>query len=332
MYFLLCVSLIFTLLLAINIFSSITAEIFWRAASPFLKNVSARKREQFIFALSVLPFVFALVLVFAFLLPAYLLFEPHESDEIVSVKLALLTFVSLIGIFIAFFRVFRTWQATHNLVSNWLKNAEVVEIRNISIPVHRIKHQFPVIAVVGVFRPQMFIAEKIFDSLNQAELEAALAHEYGHLAGYDNLKRTILRISRDLLIFPLGKTLERAWAETAESAADEFAAQTGGNSMALNLAAALVKIARIVPQNASPAMPLGAFLIEANNTHITGRVRRLLQLAGNLNSLKRASSFNLRIAQICSALVFVSILVLATNQNFLFQVHMILEKFVAVLQ
>ncbi|MET0753649.1 MAG: M56 family metallopeptidase [Pyrinomonadaceae bacterium] len=332
MYFLLCISLIFTLLLAINIISSITAEIFWRVVSPFLKNVSAHKRAQFIFALAVLPFAGAFVLVFAFLLPAYLLFEPHESEEVVSLKLALLTFVSLIGIFIASFRVFRTWQVTHNLVSNWLENAEVVEIRNISIPVHRINHQFPVIAVVGIFRPQMFIAEKIFDSLNPAELEAALAHEYGHLTGYDNLKRTILRISRDLLIFPLGKTLERAWAETAESAADEFAAQTGGNSTALNLAAALIKIARIVPQNASPAMPLGAFLIEENNTHITARVRRLLQLAGNLNSLKRASSFNLRLAQIGSALVFVSILVLATNHSFLFLVHTILEKFVAALQ
>lgn len=334
MYFLLCISLVFTLLLAINIFSSITAEILWRVVSPLLKNASAQKREQFIFALSVVPFGGALVLVFAFLLPAYLLFEPHESEEIVSFKLALLSFVSLIGIFIAFFRVFRTRQATRRLVSNWLKNAEAVEIENISMPVHRIKHQFPVIAVVGVFRPQMFIAEKIFESLSPAEFEAALAHEYGHLAGYDNLKRTILRIRRDLLMFPLGKTrLERAWAETAESAADEFAAQTGGNSMALDLAAALIKIARIAPQNASPATPLGAFLIEENNAHITGRVRRLLQLAGDLNSLRQTASFNLRLVfQIGSALGLVSILFLATNYDFLYGVHTILEKFVAVLQ
>lgn len=333
MYFLLCVSLILALLLMINIFSRGAAEIVWRVASPFLKNVSARKRARFIFALSILPFAVALVFVFAFLLPAYLLFEPHKSEEVVSLKLALLSLISLVGVFVAFYRVFRTWQATRGLVSNWLENAEAVEIENISIPVYRIKHQFPVIAVVGVFRPRMFIAEKIFESISPEELQAAIAHEYGHLAGYDNFKRTILRVSRDLLIFPLGKSLERAWTETAEAAADEFAAQTGGNPMALNLAAALVKIARIAPPNASPAMPLGAFLIEENNTHITWRVRRLLQLVGNLNTLKQSSSFNFRLAfQIGSALVFLSIIALATNYDFLYKVHIILEEFVAIIQ
>ncbi len=54
------------------------------------------------------------------------------------------------------------------------------------------------IAVVGAFRPKMFIAEQIFLSLDKQELAAAVAHECGHLAARDNLKRLILKISQTL--------------------------------------------------------------------------------------------------------------------------------------
>jgi Zn-dependent protease with chaperone function len=331
MYFLLGISLIFALLLAVNVLFSAAAEIVWRAVSPLLENWSARNRAQFIFALSVLPLAGALVVVFAFLLPAYVLFEPLETNEVVTAELALLSFISLIGIAIASFRVFGTRRATRRLVSNWLERAERISVENVKIPIYRIPHFFPVIAVIGTFRPRMFIAEKVLDSITPEELQAAIAHEHGHLKGFDNFKRTILRVCRDLLIFPLGKTLERAWTENAESAADEFVAQTGGNSKALDLAAALVKIARIAPQNASPAMPLGSFLIEKNDAQINGRVRRLVQLGENLNS--PASPFKLRIAfQVFFAFGILSIIALATNYDFLFRIHTIMEKIVAALQ
>lgn len=94
-----------------------------------------------------------------------------------------------------------------------------------------------------------------------------------------------------------------------------------------------MKIARIVPPNAKPAMPLGAFLIEGNNADITFRVRRLLQFPGNAEASKRIFSFNTRrgiqagFTMVCALLIF-----LATNKNVLFNIHTALEKFVAVLQ
>ncbi|HEY0428249.1 MAG TPA: M48 family metalloprotease [Pyrinomonadaceae bacterium] len=333
MYFLLAISLIFALLLAINVLSSIAAEILWRAASGFFKNRSAAKQARFIFALSVFPFVGACVFVFAFLLPAYLLFEPHKSDEIISFKLALLSIISLIGFAAAAWRVFGTRATTRRLVSNWLKNAEPVEIENVSIPAFRINHQFPVIAVVGTFRPQMFIANRIFDALSPEELQAAIAHEHGHLAAHDNFKRTILRICRDLLVFPLGKTLERAWTETAESAADEYAALGGGNLTAVNLASALVKIARLAPAGARPAMPAGASLIAEHTEYISGRILHLLQMpeadckeAQNARA-GREIAFRFLLAGFAALLML-----LAVNREFLLQVHDFTEKIVALLQ
>lgn len=333
MYFLLGTSLFFTLLLALNFLISLAASAVWRVIEKPARNWSAQRRTQTIFALRIFPLLIAVILVFAFLLPSYFLFEPHSPDENISLKMAVLTAISLVGIAAALFRVFGTWRRTHHLVREWMKFSEPLNIENLAVPVYKIRHPFPVIAVVGAFRTKMFIAEQVFASLDENELRAAIAHECGHLAMRDNLKRTLLRICRDLLVFSTGKTLDAAWSENAEAAADEHAAQNGDQETALNLAAALVKIAKIVPPETSPAMPLGAFLIEENYGDITGRVRRLVYLAGNPNSFKNSSLQNLRFAfPISCAVLFFSIFALATNYGFLFQIHTLLEKFVAILQ
>jgi Zn-dependent protease with chaperone function len=333
MYSLLAISLILAMLLAINVWSAVAADIFWRIAARFLKNRPAKNQARFIFALSVFPFAGALIFVFAFLLPSYLLFEPRKSDEVVGFKLALLSFISLCGISVAIYRVFGSWWATRRLVSDWLKNAEPVKIENVFIPVYRINHQFPVIAVVGTFRPRMFIAGQIFESLSAEELHAAIAHEHGHLAARDNFKRIILRISRDLLVFPLGKTLERAWAETAESAADEYAAQKGGKLTAINLASALIKIARIVPEGAKPDMPAGAFLIAEHAEYISVRIRHLLQMSETRHKGAGKNRFAARIPSRFLLVGCIAFLIfLGTDRNFLQQIHDVTEKIVAAFQ
>ena len=192
-----------------------------------------------------------------------------------------------------------------------------------------LRHPFPVIAVVGVFRPKLFIAEQIFSTLSEAELAAAIEHETGHLVTRDNLKRVLLRIGRDLLVFPMGKKLEKAWAENSESAADEYAAQSNKET-ALNLASALIKIAKMVPTNATATMPLGAFLIENQEVDVTWRVRRLLEIS---KLTKPEISFNFKIIYIvCCIIISLITIVLATNYNFLFRIHSVLEKIVAILQ
>ena len=115
--------------------------------------------------------------------------------------------------------------------------------------------------MVGTIRPRLFIAERVLATLNEEELTAAIAHECGHLSAHDNFKRLLLRVSRDvLMIVPCGRSLDRAWAEAAECAADEQAAQLDTET-ALNLASALVKIAKMVPVGARAAVPMAAFLV-----------------------------------------------------------------------
>ena len=333
MYFLLGICLIFAFLLTLNICASVSASVLWRAIARPARHLSSRKQEQIIFALRAFPVGAALVFVFAFVLPAYVLYEPDSSGEVVSIKLALISLASLLGIGIAFFRVFRTWQVTRRLTASWLKHSEPIIVDGVDIPVYRICHPFPVIAVVGMIRPRMFMASQIFDSLTDHEFRAAIAHEYGHLIAHDNFKRTFLRVCRDMLIFPLGRDLDEAWVDNTESAADEYAARTGGDSMALDLASTLIKIARIAPENGSPAMPLGSFLIEEHCGDLKRRIQRLVEFSEKRDAgdIPRVNKYKYSV-WLCSGIAVSILMFLATNRGLLLAIHNVSEKVVTILQ
>jgi Zn-dependent protease with chaperone function len=333
MYFLLGISLMLALLLVINLLVSMSATIAWHVLAPATKNWTARRRAQAIFGLRVFPFIATLIFVFAFLLPAYLLFEPRSSGETVGIELGLLAFVSVIGVGVAACRVLGTWWRTRRLAANWLAHGELISIDNVEIPVYRIIHSFPVIAVVGIFRPRIFIAEQIFDVLDDKEFQAAICHECGHIAAFDNFKRTLMRVCQDLLVFPFGGSLDRVWSENAESAADEYAAQNGCESTALDLASALVKIARVIPPNLKATMPAGAFLIETQIVDVTWRVHHLLQLAeSKLFPAKYRPRVTGNVFLLGSSATFVLVLLLASNSTVLYRIHIVLEGIVKFLQ
>lgn len=317
MYYLIAITLSLAVLLVLNFLVSLLATIAWRAFSPLVQNRSAQSRAQLIFGLRIQPMVGTLVVITFFLLPAYFLFEPHTTDEVVSTKLALLAVISAVGIATALRRVFKTMRATSQLVSDWLDHAEELSIPGVAIPVYKISHSFPIFAIVGTLRPRMFIAAQVLESLGEQEVEAAIAHEFGHLAARDNFKRILLRICRDLLIIPCGESLDRAWAENVEAAADEHAARSGGRQTALSLASALVKIARMVPVGTNPALKASAFLINGQTCDVTWRVRKLLEIAGNPGFFENRRRFWTGFPQwIYAAVIFISILFLATDQLF----------------
>ncbi|MGB7922296.1 MAG: M48 family metalloprotease, partial [Pyrinomonadaceae bacterium] len=262
MYHLLGASLALAALLIINAAASLVTAGLWRnLLARRAVGWSAATRARLIFALRAFPPVAALACVAVLLIPSYLEHEPRTTTEVVSFKLATLASLSMIGIGLALWRGLAAWRATRRLAANWIRHSVPISLEGITIPAYRIRHAFPVIAVVGTLRPRLFIATQVFDSLNAEELSAALAHERAHLAVRDNLKRGCLRVCRDVLtIAHFGRSLDRAWVEASEAAADERAARAGA-PVALDLASALVKIARIAPAGARPTMPAGAFLV-----------------------------------------------------------------------
>lgn len=279
MYVLLGVCLALAALLTLNALGSAAAALVWRRAAGRVVGRPAAVRARLLFALRMFPLALAALLVFAHVVPAYVVNEPRDSGEVVGAKLVLLAAVSAAGVLLALWRVARTLAATRGLARDWARHAARVEVEGVRLPAYRLRHRFPVIAVIGVFRPRVFIAEQIFDALTPGELAAAVSHERGHVESRDNLKRALLQAVQDaLLLVPLGRSLRRAWQRESEVAADEFAAAAGPRA-AVDLAAAIVKISALVPAGSRPTLPAGAHLLGGEEEGLSLRVRNLLRLA-----------------------------------------------------
>jgi Zn-dependent protease with chaperone function len=332
MYHLLGACLALAALLSLNALASLLAAALWRGLARPARRWSAATRARLIFALRAFPVVGAATCVAALLIPSYLAYEPRATAEAVSVKLAAFALLSVTGIALALWRGLCAWCATRRLVADWINHGEPVQLEAISIPAYRIRHPFPVIAVVGTLRPRLFIASQVFGSLNDEELSAALAHERAHLAVRDNLKRGLVRACRDVLtIVPCGRSLDRAWEEASEAAADEGAARTG-SAVALNLASALVKIARLAPAGAKPATLAGAFLV-GETGGVAWRVRRLTQLAGLERAHDGRGAALLNLSMWASLAAFLVVVTLAAaDARVLATMHVMIEHVVWALK
>ena len=281
------------------------------------------------------PPVLAIIAVVVFMIPSYLRYEPHATGESVSWKLGLLATLSAIGVGLAVWRGLRSWLATRSLLREWLATSTRVQLEAITVPTFILQHSFPIIAVVGAIRPRLFIASHVFESLSHEELGAALAHEYGHLAARDNFKRSIMRVSRAaLLIIPCGRSLDRAWSEASESAADEYAAQKS-SLVALNLASALVRIARMIPKGQRHILPasVSGFLANSNDARgVKGRVSRLVELATAEPDLLVSNASLVRFVPwfILTLMVVVAVTI-ESRPQVLAGVHHLVEQVVVVL-
>jgi len=333
MYHLLGICLSLSGLLVINSVFSLLAAVFWRGISGSAARWSGTARAQVLFLLRILPGLMSVLCVGGIFIPAYVAHEPRQTTEIVTSPLGLLAAVSLCGIGFSVWHGISAGIATRRLVRNWKEHAVPVQIRDIRIPAFRIVHPFPVIAVVGAFRPRLFIADRVFRSLSGDEIAAAVSHENGHLVAGDNLKHALLLVCRNILThIPLGRSMDRAWVEAVESAADERAAR-GGAEAALDLASALVKVARLVPKGSSPAVPAGISLVSNDLGGIASRVLRLTQLASHCThppaTDTRLGNFALGT---CLCVLFCAAVAAASSSQLLADIHSALERIVSALQ
>ena len=275
-----------------------------------------------------MPTVAAVLIIFGLILPSFLLYEPQDSPETISLKLAIIVCIAVFGTTTAVLRILGSWWRTRRLISEWSRNSVPIEIGSLTLPVFKLRHSFPVFAVVGVFRPRLFIAEQVLSTLDENEIEAVIQHELGHIAARDNLKRLLMKLAGDLNVFPIGGSLERGWNEVAEAAADEYAVDNSGRQTALNLAGALIKIARIIPDQPVPRMPAVSYAVMSGEA-LTGRIRRLLRLAegSDLNNGKRPS-----LSVPVVIFIFLILTIVAMDHASLEKVHSITETVLATLQ
>jgi Zn-dependent protease with chaperone function len=258
--------------LATNLLAAGAVAAFWRFAPKPEATLPAGARKRAAFALRLFPTVASLLTALVLFLPAWLAHEPAASEETVTPRLlGLATIAFLLG-GSGLGRSLAAWRQTRALERSWAQGAQPVVVGGVSA--YRIAHPFPVVAVVGLIRPRLYVAEQVLAALSPQEWAAVALHEDGHARSRDNLRHLLLRACADPLAFSsVGSGLLRAWTEAAEEEADEQASRRGPR-VGLHLADALLKVAGLVPSERSALVPTLAL---HDGSDLARRIERLLE-------------------------------------------------------
>ncbi len=323
-YLTLSVSLALVTFLAVHLLASALAALIWRAARRDFDRLRPQARAGAAFRLRVFPAVAALVIVFGVFLPAFFRYEPRETGEMIGRSLVWLAIVSGVLLVRAAWRGWRAVRATRLLVRRWLAGARPIALPGTGMRAYAIGDRFPVVSVVGILRPRVFVSERVLRECTADELAAMVRHERGHLAARDNLKRLLLRACpMPLVIDCVDRALERQWQEASEEAADDYAASASAPS-ALALANALVRVARMAPARGA-ALPAASFY---EGGSIERRVRRLL---GGCQPRTTSRTGWLVVARVLAFAPLLLALAVLVDANLLHSVHHVIEVVVETL-
>lgn len=217
----------------------------WRPLKP--SHVAQQSIAAILFALRILPLLASLIITFALVVPSLQLTKPLPIDESMGAIPRALVVGALLLIACGLFRAIAAQTRTTRAVTCWLEGARPLNVDTNDTVTFQSRRESPPLFVVGVRHPRVLVSESTVSLLTPDELRMALKHELEHMKSFDNLKRLILVFCP----FPGMAKLEKAWSQAAELAADDAAVSNQRD--ALDLAAALVKLSRLVPVKAPPA-------------------------------------------------------------------------------
>ncbi len=238
-----------------------------------VRGAGPRARAAALMAVRLMPSVLSLAAA-TLVGAAFLVFEPRDRIETTGVLLQSLAGVAVALIAAAGLRWLVVLHATRRLARRFLADAEPATFHGLRAPAFVISSPFPIVGVVGLFRPRLIVARSVIDACTPEEMRVILAHEQGHIDRRDNLRRALLMASPDVLGWlPVSQRLQTAWHASTEEAADDLAGRsaTGGR---LHLAQALLKVARLAPAGFETHDVPASALYRGGS--VARRVRRLL--------------------------------------------------------
>lgn len=258
----------------ISSIASLIAMVVWQSGLLNRAESAAAVRARRLVLLRAFPAVAGALLVGGIIMPAFVIFEPVRAFEAVGPVLVGLAALGLVllasGVGNAVITAFSTWR----IERRWLRSARSLDFDPpAGVPAYTVESFTPVIALVGVFAPKLIAARTVIDACNHDELANIVAHERGHLHARDNLKRWLMACAPDLMRWtPAHRAVTMAWDDAAEDAADDAA--TAGHDVArVDLAALLVKVARL---SAGPGLTAATISPFIERNRLDRRVRRLL--------------------------------------------------------
>jgi len=208
-------------------------------------------------------------------IPGFVVFEPVRAAEVIGPAMVTLALAGAWLLIASIALAIRTASVTMTLERAWLRSATAFDFDPpAGIPAYAIDSPAPIVALVGVFSPKLLAARAVIDACSQQELANIVAHEHGHFRSMDNLKRWFMTCAPDALRWsPIHREMTAAWGDAAEDAADDAA--TAGDAVArVDLAALLIKVARLTPGSTWSTVAVSPF-VDADG--LDRRVRRLLE-------------------------------------------------------
>jgi hypothetical protein len=263
------------------------------------------------------PGATALLFVVAFFVPVLCREEPGGADEQLSFALCAIATISASIVVAAVIRGLRSVLDTHRLSKAWEITARPLIVNGFCVPAFVVEIAFPLVAVVGIRRPRLYVARKVLENCSTEEFDAILSHELAHIRRRDNFCRLILRCFPDFLAFAsMAARLERGWAIASEEAADDEAVAAGKG---LALASALCKVARL----ARGSLPVAAMALQGDGD-VARRLNRLLRPATTAISVSLGRFDQLRFA----VLLIIPLIVASAEE---LRMHAITETVVRLL-
>jgi hypothetical protein len=220
-----------------------------------------------LYRIRIVPLLGATGLIAFLSVPSFLYLEPRLTHETIGSSALVLAFGGAMLLVAGCMNALRAWLKTAQFVAPCLEQARRLEPHE-RIPAYEVLSVAPTLFVIGIWRPKLLISSAALELLDCNEVQAAIRHEAAHVNSRDNLKKLVLRFCP----FPWLDSLERQWLRAAEMTADDDAACD--ERMALDLASALLKMARGPAQGRTPE--LGMTLIPERGPAVAIRVERLL--------------------------------------------------------
>jgi beta-lactamase regulating signal transducer with metallopeptidase domain len=203
--------------------SAVLVALLWSVLRPWMNKLPPALAADCLFLLEILPLMSSAIVVSLFVIPGFVVWEPAQTNENVSLWLVGVCLFALALMLAAARRLYLELNL-QPLISN----------------------DKPFIAVLGCVRQKIVVTEAVHALLTTDELRAVLRHETAHMERRDNFRLLAARIISLLTLNPRSwREMESARARMTEFAADSIAVTD--ERSALDLAQALVKVARDFP-------------------------------------------------------------------------------------
>src|SRR5438552_9960279 len=157
MFYALCVALCLAVLFLVMTSAGLVCSVCSWLHRSRLRQAAPRLSANLLFTIRALPLLLACLVTFGLVLPAFLKFEPRSTGELMGWPLLGLAVLGASVMLVIGTRCLRLISATRQVQRQWRLAATRLKVPGIDVPLYQVDGPATLLAVSGIFRPQIFI-------------------------------------------------------------------------------------------------------------------------------------------------------------------------------